>query len=284
VNLFTVPAGSVDGDYRLQVTTPQQPGQLSDGSNAYGLRVYEGAAGTWTRCSTITTDAWYSSDCPVIQGENALSVYVYETTATTGQFYLAQLPAAYAGSDLTVTLFDPGEGDKDIKLIDPDGNAVPFFWQTTDDCGANPPTPFTPPPTSPECAEDLGFSHLSDATQPAPTACTDCLEVDGTIAPPPGIASDSIFNDRHVTISFSIPEDYTADNGGWWKIQYDSNNNVTDRTTWTLSVAPPGTRQTAAARHAAKQAGRAGRAVGGTGRTRRAGSRTHRRQSSAPVT
>jgi hypothetical protein len=240
VNLFTIPPNSPDGEYRLQVSTlADEPN--SNGSNAYGLRVYQGTEGTWARCSTITTSTTWDNTlglegkCPVIQGQNALSVYANQANST-GQFYLAQIDQSYAGHNLEVTLFDPGEGDKDIKLIDPDGNPVNIIWQTTDDCGMSPPTPFTAPPTSSDCAEDLGFTHRSTQTDPPPPPGCSCLEVDGSIDAPAGFASGSEFNDRHVTLAFPIPANYTADNGGWWKIQYDSTGAVTDRTTWSISL------------------------------------------------
>jgi hypothetical protein len=239
VNLFTIPAGSPNGDYRLQVTTPESEGQLSDGSNAYALRVSDGPAGSWSRCSTIAVDAYYSPDCPSIAGQNALSVYATSSgassgcpggaapAATCGSFYLAQIAPAYAGHELDVNLFDPGEGSKDIELLDPDGTPVSFSWKTSDDCPLPPPNQ-----ASTDCAQDLGFSDNAEDSGSGTQ-----LPVDGTVTPPRGIVSNSEFNDRHVQLSFTIPDNYTADNGGWWKIEYVSNGaNITDRTTWTVAL------------------------------------------------
>ena len=232
-NLFVIPSGSPDGTYRLQVTTPQSPGQNSDGTNAYGLRVYEGP--TFQRCSTVDTVAWYSASCPVIQGENALSVYANESGGS-GNFYLAQVPASDAGGTMEVSLFDPGEGDKDIELVQPDGTPATFGWETTDDC---PGSGYGPPwATAPDCAQDLGFQHLP-AGPPGTLAFTDSLNVDGSVTPPAGEESTSEFNDRRVMLVFDIPPDYTAPNGGWFQIHYDSSSNVTDRTTWTVSLSGP---------------------------------------------
>ena len=252
VNLFTIPAGSPDGDYRLQVTTPQSSGQNSDGSNSYSLRAYEGSSACdgnscpWTRCSTITTDANYSTSCPVIQGVQDLSVYATQEAtaaagsqaacpsdapsgATCGSFYLAQIDQSYAGHVLQVNLFDPGEGDKDIELLNPDGQAVSFFWNVTDDC----PLP-APNAGSTDCAQDLGF-----ADNPGDNGVGTELPVDGNVTPPTGIVSNSEFNDRHVQLTFGIPSDYTADDGGWWKIEYvsqGSGQDITDRTTWSVAL------------------------------------------------
>ena len=83
------------------------------------------------------------ASCPVIQGENALSVYANESGGS-GNFYLAKIDASYANHVLEVSLFDPGEGDKDIEL---DGarlapSLATFLWETTDSC---PGTVFGPP-------------------------------------------------------------------------------------------------------------------------------------------
>jgi hypothetical protein len=222
--LFTIPAGSPDGFYRVQVTTPESPGQDSDGLNAYGLRVYQGPS--FERCSTVSTEPWYSPACPVISAQSALSTFA-DQPGSSGSFYLSQVPATDAGTTMDVNLFDPGEGDKDIQIIDPDGNAVPFVWQTTDGC----PLP-APDSASTDCAQDLGFQPLSGAGT--------ALDVSGTIAAPPGEESDSEFNDRQVQLAVTIPADYTADNGGWWTIHYTSTNGqVQDRVTWSVVLGAP---------------------------------------------
>jgi hypothetical protein len=244
VNLFTIPAGSPNGDYRLQVTTPESPGQLSDGTNAYALRVNEGPTGSaWSRCSNITTSAFYNASlpCPVIQGENALGVFATQLGSTSacpagapagakcGAFYLAQIDQSYAGHELHVNLFDPGEGSKDIELLDPDGNPVSFFWNVTDDCPLS-----APNQGSSDCTGPQGIPFTDNA---ADTGGGTELPVDGTVTPPTGIVSNSEFNDRHVQLSFAIPSTYTgADNGGWWKIEYISNGSIQDRTTWQVAL------------------------------------------------
>ena len=222
--LFTIPAGSPDGYYRLQVTTPQSPGQNSDGVNAYGLRVYQGD--TFTRCSTVSTDAWYSSNCPLISGQSALSTFV-DQPGDTDSFYLAQVPASDAGTTMDVNLFDPGEGDHYIQVLDPAGDPVPFTWATTDGCDAT---------NEPDCAQDLGFSPLSGSS---PTGSPG-LDVSQTISPPPGEESDSIFNDREVQLVVSVPANYIAGDGGWWRIQYTSaHGTVQDRITWSVVLGAP---------------------------------------------
>jgi hypothetical protein len=225
VTIGVIDAGAPDGTYQLQVAT--QAGQVnSAGTNAYGLRVFQGPS--FVRCSSIISPGWanpLADDCPVIHGQSALSVYANDNSAS-GTFYLAQIPASDAGGTMTVDLFDPGEGDKDIELIDPDGTGVPFSWATSDDVTSSPPCP--------DCAPDLGFLHYAgpDTTE---------LDVSGTITRPPGQASSSQFNDRHVQLTVAIPPDYDALNGGWWQIRYIANpgQSISDRTTWSVAVAPP---------------------------------------------
>jgi hypothetical protein len=222
--LFTIPTGSPNGYYRLQVSTTSGEAN-SDGVNAFGLRVFSGAA--FARCSTVASSSWYSSACPVVQGETALSVYANES-GSTGTFSLDQVPAADAGSTMDVNLFDPGEGSNDLELLNPDGVAVPFTWKTIDSC------PLPPPHTaSTDCAEDLGFTPMSGSG-------TD-LDLTGAITPPVGERSNSVFNDRQVQLSVVVPANYTADNGGWWSVKYISGNGtVQDRTTWTVTIIPAG--------------------------------------------
>jgi hypothetical protein len=223
VTLFTIPTGSPDGYYRLHVSTSAGEAD-SDGVNAYSLRAFAGES--FARCSSVTTAAWYSPACPVIQGQSALSVFANKS-GNTGTFSLAQIPAADAGGTMDVNLFDPGEGDNDIELLNPDGVAVPFTWRTTDSCPLAAPNAL-----STDCAEDLGLAALNGAG-------TD-LDVSGAVTPPPGERSNSVFNDREVQLAVAIPADYSADNGGWWSVKYISNDGtVQDRTTWTVTVTPP---------------------------------------------
>jgi hypothetical protein len=227
--LFTIAAGSPDGFYRVQVTTPEAPGQDSDGVNAYSLRVDQGDS--FARCSSRASASWYSPDCPVLSAQSALSTFVDEA-GSSGSFYLAQVPATDAGGTMDVNLFDPGEGDKNIEIIDPDGNVVPFTWATADSC----PLP-APDGASTDCAQDLGFSPLDGSGT--------ALDVSGTVASPPGQESNSEFNDRLVQLAVAVPDDYAADNGGWWQIRYTSTNGtVQDRVTWSVALTGPTADQT----------------------------------------
>jgi hypothetical protein len=210
VTIGTVANPPAGGEYKVEVYTKYQEPN-SDGTNAYGLRVYQGG-GPWTRCSTITT-----IDCPQIHGETALSVYANQGGGT-ATFDLASVDAAYAGHTMKVTLFDPGEGSNDLKILDPSGTATNFTYQTID-----------PNPCSPDCDSQVGFTPYSGGP-------TNDLVVSGQITPPAGESSHSQYNDRHVQLTIQIPSNYTAPNGGWWSIQYNATGTVTDRTTWSVAL------------------------------------------------
>jgi Flp pilus assembly protein TadG len=228
VTIGTIPVGAQNGTYQLEVATPQQAGQLSDGTNGYGLEVYQGPS--FTRCSSITTVAWYSPSCPVIQGQSNLSVYANES-GSTGTFYLADIDQTYDNDTMEINLFDPGEGDKYIQILDPNGDPVPFTYTTTDACPLPPPNQ-----NKTDCAGGSGIPFPSSVIAGSSTTGAegeaDVLDVSGTIAQPTGEASASEFNDRHVQLTVTVP----SGTSGWWRIKYYSNNGVSDRTTWSVNL------------------------------------------------
>ncbi|HXQ61333.1 MAG TPA: Tad domain-containing protein [Acidimicrobiales bacterium] len=231
-----IPAGADNGTYQLVVATQaDQPN--SDGTNAYGLEVYP-AGSPFSRCSTIPTVAWYSTTCPIIQGQSALSVYV-NSSSSMGTFYLANIDSTYDNKTMDIDLFDPGEGDHYIQILDPDGNPVPFDYTTIDACSSSPPYPPSPHVGSTDCAGGPGIQFPQTTILGTSAAGTfngqsvpDVLDVSGTIKPPTGEESASEFNDRHLQLSVTVP----PGTSGWWQIVYYSNSQVSDRTTWTVSL------------------------------------------------
>lgn len=193
------------GLYRLEVYTLANESNKSIGSNQFGIRA--GAASGWTRCSTITAP----TTCPAVHGENDISVFASQSGAS-AVFYLCQVDAIYAGKEMDIQLFDPGEGAQSIEILDPSGNPVSFTWATTD--------------------SKSGFTSFSGSGS--------SLDVSGTITPPPGYSSTSKFSDRHVLLKTTIPSSYGSGglvNGGWWKIRYKTGSGtVTDRTTWSVAI------------------------------------------------
>lgn len=202
-------------DYYLQVFT--QAGQAnSAGSNGFGLRTTS-PSGTFSACTTDPTASTppYSTGCVRIFPYQEMSVYVNDNS-TTASFHLAEIDATYAGKFINIGLFDPGEGAKDIQVLDPNGNPVSFTWSTL--C-TNPPSP------------PSGGCSGGPSTK---------LAVSGTGSQPYSrLSSNSKYNDRTMTLRIGLPSNYAAVYGSktWWKIKYTTNSsNVTDRTTWTVGV------------------------------------------------
>src|SRR5205807_2931098 len=153
----------------IQVTTSNgaTPEANSYGSNEFGLRA--GYALGWTRCNTIVGSPLYSATCAPVHGENNISVYA-DQTGSTATFYLAQVASVYAGKEMDIQLYDPGEGAQSIEILDPNGNTVGFTWSTTDN-GTG----------LPDDATTKGFSPYSSGS-------TSIINVSGTITPPSGFA------------------------------------------------------------------------------------------------
>jgi hypothetical protein len=255
VPMFTIPAGSPDGQYRLQVTT--LAGQAdSSGINAYGVRVWStGSGSSWTRCSTISSVAWFSGVCPQIAGESALSAWVSAgSTGNVATFYLASIGAQDAGQTMNINLFDPGEGSKYMQILDPNGCPVPFTLQATDNATRVPQGFPSIAPTGESSDASVSTSTESAAclsSEPTPVD-NPGLDVSGTLGAnnPPDIRDNYIYNDRDLQLSVAIPANYTATNGGWWSIRYIATGVVTDRTMWSVTV-----RQTAAGSRKAARSG-----------------------------
>jgi hypothetical protein len=243
VPIGTIPAGAANGTYQLEVSS--QAGEAnSEGTNGYGLEVNLGPFGAFQRCSTIPNPGWSNpnaNNCPVIQGHNFLSVYA-NTAQSTGTFYLADVDSTYDGKTMNITLFDPGEGDHFIQILDPNGNPVHFTYQETDKCSSTPPL-FPPPPNqnSTDCAGPSGIpfpQNTSDSGSSGPGTLSngntvpEVLDVSQQVSQPPGIASRSQFNDRHLQLTVTVP----PGSDGWWQIKYYSTSSVSDRTTWSVSL------------------------------------------------
>jgi hypothetical protein len=202
--LWTWPSSAPSGMYRIQVFTQAAESATAIGSNNFGLRA--GNAAGWARCSTLTTTM-----CPQVHGEAAISVYANQSGAT-ATFYLAQVAAVYAGRQMDIELFDPGEGASTIEILDPSGTPQSFAYATTD------------PRT--------GWNDYSGTTT--------ILDVTGSGGSHAGYSSSYKYSDRHVRLRVTVPSSYgsgTLANGGWWQIRYKTGTaTVTDRTTWSVTI------------------------------------------------
>lgn len=201
--IATMPSGTV-GRFRVQVRT--RAGQMgSVGTNGFGIRARVGAG--FQQCTTVEGDPGFSASCPRVSGEDAISVFASDT-ASTANFYLAEVEPVHAGKRMVITLFDPGEGGSTIEVLDPNGNPVVFSYTTDDDLS---------PPRS---------------------GTTSALDVSGKSSLPNRV-SDWKFNERLLTLTIDLPGDYATRYGGktWWKLRYRfGSGTVSDRTTWSVNI------------------------------------------------
>lgn len=217
---------------------------------------------TFQPCSTIA-EAGFAADpqCPEIHGDQYMGIYVdsggsggtcpdpgtrYEQSSVNNpvypadavnsaepcaDFYLAQVAPSYAGKTMTITLFDPGEGATAIRILQPDGTAASFTYQT-DDTNAEDGCPGSVMPYS--CAP-----YVSDDDNDPPTQPVTCICDPGTKVPNlSGRVSASKYNDRYLEIQVPIADAAILDqNGGWYEVQYYFGSaSVSDRTTWSVNI------------------------------------------------
>jgi hypothetical protein len=193
-----------------------------------------------------------------ITGEGALSVYV-KTQGDSDLFLSKMAPAQdYRGRTVQIQLWDPGEGAKAIKILqpvavtaaDPTGwRSIPFKWRTADPGLAD----FTSGVVVQDRASTNGWVGTARMGVAAPAATG--IDVSGTYASntPPWPTNERYgndkFNGRLLLLDISIPADYGKDaagldlppaayQGGWWKIRYETVSGgsveVEDRTTWAV--------------------------------------------------
>jgi len=202
------------GEYYLRVKTSATETTGSRASNGFSLRAFTGS--TFSSCTSIVGASGYSATCPQLYGVSDMSIFVNGDSAT-ASFYLAQIDPVHAGKTMRITLFDSGEGASSLRILDPNGTARAFTWSTF----CNPPTP----PSG-------GCSGTSTGSPPA-------LNVAGTGTQPfGGLNSNSKYNDRSMIIDIPLPANYTSLFGTktWWRVQYITGSNPTDRTTWSVNI------------------------------------------------
>lgn len=216
--LFTVPTSSVSGRYLVRVRSASDQA-CAAWSNAFGLRAQVGS--TFRSCSTIPGSALPTgyTFCPQVHGLDAMGLRVVVEGASTScagtkvtgsnlcnSFYLAQVDPVYAGREMAITLFDPGEGAQRIRVLGPNGSPIGFSYTTND--------------TNPDLTGDV-------------TAGSTGLNVSGS-------SSASNFNDRKLELSVTLPDAAgLTTNGGWFKVEYEvgsTSASLTDRTTWSVNI------------------------------------------------
>ena len=133
------------------------------------------------------------------------------------EFYLAQVPAYYAGKTLELHLWDPG----DTKPL-----AATLYIEVPTASGWSV-TPFT-------------YSAAVGTTGGANAACnsnSNSSTSNNSVQTNVGNTT-GLFNGCWLTMEVPIPTGYAADQNGWWKILYSMAGNGTssDVTTWTAQI------------------------------------------------
>jgi hypothetical protein len=225
------------GVYYLQAT-PQAGYAEMQGTNQFALRVKDGS--TFRPCSSDPHDTAVASssrppaktDCPNVHAVANLGVFappVPDHSNPTAVFYLAEISAAHNGKTLHVTLWDAGEGNDTIELLDPNGDPVTARWTILCQNGNEPP-----------CAgEQSPSGGYGPFTRSSLSVSDDCSGKPTCPQPGPHRLSASKYNDRAIRIEYALPGNIAAAYGGrtWWKVRYrDDGGDATDRTTWSVVV------------------------------------------------
>jgi hypothetical protein len=228
---FTV--GSAEaGIYFVQIESELSGTSMAqNGTNNFALRASYNS--TWSNpgsvCSTDESEtAYYDEDCPQVYGIEWMGVYA---NLLQGNLTLAEVGDEHSGKEMTLTLWDSGEGASTIEILDPELNSVPFDWEIVNLSGSD------AAPTGGWSGSVTQAGGVPCSAGPAP-ACNG-LNVSGTgTQPGPNRLSSSRYNDRLIQITIELPTDIETEYGGleWWKVRYVTAGSPTDRTTWSVTI------------------------------------------------
>jgi hypothetical protein len=133
------------------------------------------------------------------------------------EFYLAQIDSAHAGKTIEVRLWDPGDTQSlraELQILRPDGGG----W-----------------------VESQFAYTANQGTSNANRANCNSLTSSGTnsvVTNNGGGSGGGIYNGCWLTMRAQVPDDYDADQQGWWKIRYrmDGTGTSFDVTTWQVQL------------------------------------------------
>ncbi len=218
-----VPASqsSTNGSYWHMRWWPLATG-LSGPTNGAATKIY--------RVRITSTDPAATSDQRNVRAENNFAIFASATGGTpyvhgfgsmmiqtpldggsVANLYLAQVRQVYAGKVLAIDLYDPGDTSPlpaTMRILNPSGTPATFSYTARQvaSSGSN-------------CNSRTGTNVTSVVTYSS---------------------GSQPFNGCWLQISIRVPTNYTAPNGGWWKIQYtmggSSADNAVDVTTWKASL------------------------------------------------
>jgi hypothetical protein len=243
VEIGTIPDPDPGETWGIQVeslnhTTTDQRGS----ANNFALRVRRSGQ-AWAPCSTDPNESdpglnYLPETCANVFAFEHLSIFA-QASGAAAEFFLASIGPEHSGKTMIVELFDPGEGGELIRLVEPSENQAnpnyaTFTRSVRQRFGA-------------EVAPADGWGSFPNQTSidilrvgPAPGGGR---LLDGRCRTDPnGGPHDRrcIYNERSLRLEVQLPSNIeTAFNGlTWWKVRYDFQDgvNVTDRTTWSVSV------------------------------------------------
>jgi Flp pilus assembly protein TadG len=207
MTLYNVPNAKIvaGANYRIQVYVLSYDDDPSSVEMTFSVNSFSiMAQRSWNAAGC---DSRQVPDCPHVYGRNAMSVVNNIPSAGNVDFYLAEVDASFAGSNLQAYLWDPGEGVDKVQFIAADGSAIPFDWVA-----------------SPSLA---GYSGVG---------VTELVTSGTGPQPGPNRTGTAKFNDRLITATLHIPPNYgqmVANSGGdqYIRLRYVTNSAPSDRTT-----------------------------------------------------
>jgi hypothetical protein len=189
--------------------------------NQFGLRVLPASTG-----AICTSDG--SGTCPNVYALDWLPIYRPRFgTLNTAEFFLANVPEYHEGKTLEVTLFDPGEGMREIEILDPAGDTVDFDYYTVDN------DVFQLTGTGLGDSGPFNAQSGGSCQPPASSSTSYCVRVDG-----------GGFNGRALQLKIDLTGHACAAVAGppagencWFKVRYVAGSGTpTDRTTWKVRI------------------------------------------------
>lgn len=188
------PVGTVTsaGLFRLAVETTSMSGALvGGGSHQYSLEICKigslpSGSGPCAANAGTTLAAW-----------NNMTVF-YGVSGSTATFDLGQIPAAYAGRQINIGIFDPGDasGNVYMQIIPPAGSGVTVSV----------PQGIRTPPSGP-------YVNMIQAS----------------------IGGDAIYNGRWINTLVTLPPNYSG-GSGWWQLTYITSSSTSDTVTVSFSL------------------------------------------------
>ncbi|HYA69462.1 MAG TPA: pilus assembly protein TadG-related protein [Acidimicrobiales bacterium] len=266
-SLYTIPAGSPAGNYRLNLwTSTNEPN--SAGTNQFSLRAMIGDGPTpcaltcttasvdnsnsFVPCSTIAENGNPANpQCPEIEGDTSMSIYVNAPgSAQCTTPIPRQEQASVGGPIIDVTAPEPcatfylAQVNPDyagktmtVTLFDPGEGATAIEIIQPD--GQLAQFTYQTVDTPAEDGPNSGAQYISNDGNDPPSHLVSCICNPG-LKPGAlsGRVSPSEYNDRYLQIEATLPAgSVLAQNGGWYRVVYVFNGaSVSDRTTWDVSI------------------------------------------------